>query len=104
MGGAGSGDLASLPHLSKGKLAMIDLAQRTSCTRARPRQLAPGCCRSALRGALYAVNIAGVAPVLGITRGESPEPLSVALQRLGLHVFFVVLTALATQAVLEDHR
>jgi hypothetical protein len=54
--------------------------------------------------ALYAVNIACIAPVLGITNGETAEPPSVPLQRLGLHVLFGVVTAIATAALLEDKR
>lgn len=54
--------------------------------------------------ALYAVNIASVAPVLGITKGETAEPPSVTLQRLGLHVLFGVVTAIATAALLQEDR
>lgn len=54
--------------------------------------------------ALYAVNIAGVAPVLGITKGETAEPPSIPLQRLGLHLLFGVVTAIATDALLKEDR
>jgi hypothetical protein len=53
---------------------------------------------------LYAVNIGSVAPILGITKGETAEPPSVPLQRLGLHVFFGVITAIVTEALLDKDR
>jgi predicted outer membrane lipoprotein len=44
---------------------------------------------------LYAVNIVGLAPLLGITRGEWNERPRVIGQRLGMHVLFGIATALA---------
>lgn len=44
-------------------------------------------------GTLYAVNIAGVAPLIGLTRGEGREPLAVVLERLGLRLLFGVAVA-----------
>lgn len=44
---------------------------------------------------LYAVNMVGVAPLLGITQGERNAPARQAAERFGLHVLFGVVTALA---------
>jgi hypothetical protein len=49
----------------------------------------------ALYGAgLYVVNVGGLAPLLGITRGEWKAPARVVGQRLGMHVLFGTATAL----------
>lgn len=44
-------------------------------------------------GALYAINIAGIAPLIGLTRGERREPAGVVLQRLSLHILFGIAAA-----------
>jgi hypothetical protein len=49
--------------------------------------------------ALYAVNIAGVAPVLGMTQGEAKAPVPVRLERLGLHLLYGAVTALAVDGL-----
>lgn len=59
----------------------------------------------ALYGAgLYAVNIAGVAPVLGITAGERNALPGQAAQRFGMHVLFGVATAVALDALTRRRR
>jgi hypothetical protein len=65
----------------------------------------PPVAAGALFGAgLYAVAIAGVAPRIGLTQGEDREETSVALQRLGLHVLFGVITALVVDALAPIRR
>jgi len=54
---------------------------------------------SAYGAALYTVNIAGVAPVLGMTEGEPKAPVPVRLERLGLHLLYGVVTALAADGL-----
>jgi hypothetical protein len=57
----------------------------------------------ALYGAgLYAVNIVGLAPLIGLTRGETLEPPGVVLQRLAMHLAFGVATAAATELMIDD--
>ena len=50
---------------------------------------------------LYAVAIGKVAPTTELARGENREPEGVQAQRLGIHVLFGVLTALATDAMMD---
>ena len=62
----------------------------------------PPIAAGALFGAgLYAVAIGKVAPQIKLTRGENREPDAVQARRLGVHVLFGVLTALATDAMLD---
>jgi hypothetical protein len=49
---------------------------------------------------LYAVNIAGIAPRLGITEGERAAGPRKAGERLGLHVLQTVATAMIAERVL----
>jgi hypothetical protein len=68
---------------------------------ARPYLDVPPLVAGALFGAgLYATNIVGVAPLIGLTRGEDREPYGVVVQRFGMHVFFGVVTAVATEALI----
>lgn len=46
---------------------------------------------------LYAVNIAGIAPLLGITEGERQAGPAKAIERLGLHLLQTVLTAVLAE-------
>jgi hypothetical protein len=46
---------------------------------------------------LYVVNIAGIAPLLGITEGEQNAAAPIRAERLGLHLLYGVLTALAVE-------
>ena len=63
---------------------------------------APPLAAGALFGAgLYAVAIGKVAPTIKLTRGENREPDGVQAQRLGIHVLFGVVTALATDALMD---
>ena len=65
----------------------------------------PAIAAGALFGAgLYAVAIGKVAPAIKLTRGENREPDSVQAQRLGIHVLFGVVTALATDAMMDRDR
>ena len=65
----------------------------------------PPALAGALYGAgLYAVNIAGVAPLLGITEGEQNAPPAQAAERLGLHLLFGVVTAVTLAALDRDQR
>jgi hypothetical protein len=50
---------------------------------------------------LYAVNIAGVAPLLGITEGEVQAGPRKAAERLGLHLLQTVLTAVIAERWLQ---
>ncbi len=54
----------------------------------------------ALYGAgLYAVNIAGVAPLIGLTQGERNVSAAHRAERLGVHLLFGILTALAADGL-----
>jgi len=67
-------------------------------------QAVPPVAAGALFGAgLYAVAIAGVAPRIGLTDDDHPAE-TVALQRLGLHVLFGVITALVADALAPVRR
>jgi hypothetical protein len=44
-------------------------------------------------GALYTINIVGIAPLIGLTQGEEQAPAGIRLQRLGIHVFFGIALA-----------
>ena len=60
--------------------------------------------RGALLGAgLYAVNIAGIAPLIGLTEGEIDAGPRKAAERLGVHLVFGVVTALVAEQ-LRDGR
>lgn len=48
---------------------------------------------------LYAVNIAGIAPLIGLTEGEHNASNPLRAERLGVHLLFGVVTALATEAL-----
>ena len=50
-------------------------------------------------GGLYAVNIAGIAPVLGITEGEQNVSGRVRSERLGLHIMFGLVTAVVAETL-----
>ncbi len=73
---------------------------------ARPlTQSVPPVAAGALFGAgLYAVAIAGVAPRIGLTPDDDHEVETVALQRLGLHILFGVITALVADALAPIRR
>lgn len=59
----------------------------------------------ALYGAgLYALAIGGVAPLLGITQGEQNAPAPVVAQRLGMHILYGVVTALAFEGLSRRHH
>lgn len=59
----------------------------------------------ALYGAgLYAANVAGVAPSLGITEGKWNAPTAQAAERLGLHLLFGVAAAVTLNTLNWDRR
>jgi hypothetical protein len=54
----------------------------------------------ALYGAgLYAVNIVGIAPLLGMTEGERNAPSLLRAERLGLHLLYGMLAASITDRI-----
>ena len=56
----------------------------------------------ALYGAgLYAVNIVGIAPLLGMTEGERNAPGLIRAERLGLHLLYGMLAASITDRISE---
>jgi hypothetical protein len=42
---------------------------------------------------LCALNIVGIAPLIGLTQGEGRAPISMRLQQLGIHVLFGIVLA-----------
>lgn len=48
-------------------------------------------------GALYAINIVGVAPLIGLTPGERQEPARIILERLAIHLLFGIALAAFTE-------
>jgi hypothetical protein len=52
--------------------------------------------------ALYAVNIAGIAPVIGITEGELKAGPRKAAERWGIHVLQAVVTAVIAQRLSDS--
>ncbi len=97
VGEEGTQALETLNHLLVSGLFGAVFGLLRPATKAVP-PLAAG----ALFGAgLYAVAIVKVAPTIGLTRGENREPDEVQAQRLGIHVLFGVLTALATDAMID---
>jgi len=57
----------------------------------------------ALYGAgLYVINIAGIAPLIGLTEGERNAPAPVRAERLGLHVLYGVLTAVVADELANE--
>ena len=70
------------------------------------REAAPGLSPVALGtlygSALYAVNIAGIAPVLGITEGEVQAGPRKATERWAIHVLQAVVTALVAERLTSD--
>jgi hypothetical protein len=77
-----------------------------ACGAARPHlDGVPPIVAGALYGAsLYAINIVGIAPLIGLTRGEGREPTGVVAQRLAMHVLFGIATAAATEVLLRHGR
>lgn len=71
---------------------------------ARLREMVPDLPDWALGAAwgsgLYAVNIAGIAPVLGITEGEIAAGPRTAAERLGLHLLQSIATAMIAERLL----
>ena len=54
---------------------------------------------AAYGAALYAINIAGIAPVLGMTEGEYNASKAVRKERLGLHLLYGALTGFVADLV-----
>ena len=53
---------------------------------------------------LYVINIAGIAPLIGLTEGEQNAPAPVRAERLGLHVLYGVLTAIVADELANERR
>ena len=51
---------------------------------------------------LYVINIAGIAPLIGLTEGERNAPAPVRAERFGLHVLYGVLTALVADELANE--
>ena len=51
---------------------------------------------------LYVINIAGIAPLIGLTEGERNAPAPVRAERLGLHVLYGVLTAVVADELANE--
>lgn len=58
---------------------------------------------AAYGAALYAINIAGLAPVLGMTEGEHNAPNAVRMERLGVHLLYGALTGLVADLVSDPN-
>jgi len=54
---------------------------------------------AAYGAALYVINIAGIAPLLGMTEGEYNASSAVRKERLGLHLLYGALTGLVADLV-----
>ncbi|MET0376290.1 MAG: hypothetical protein ABW128_18785 [Rhizorhabdus sp.] len=65
--------------------------------------LSPVVIGAAYGTALYAVNIAGIAPVLGITEGERQAGPHKALERWTVHVIQAVVTAVTADWLTAEH-
>ncbi len=61
--------------------------------------VSPGLLGALYGGGLYVVNIAGIAPVLGITEGEQNVSGRVRGERLGLHILYGFVTAVVAEAL-----
>ena len=71
----------------------------------RPHVRWPATVLGALYGsALYAINIVGIAPRIGMTRGESRVSTGVSAQRLAMHVLFGVATAAIAESLMKPSR
>jgi hypothetical protein len=70
-------------------------------TRPATRLIPPVLAGGLFGAGLYAVAIAKVAPLIGLTREEADESKDVRLQRLGIHVLFGVITAVCTDALTD---
>lgn len=64
--------------------------------------LSPAVLGTLYGSALYAVNIAGIAPVLGITEGEIEAGPRKAAERWAIHVLQAVVTALVAERLADD--
>lgn len=51
---------------------------------------------------LYAVNIGGIAPVLGITEGETQAGVRKATERCAVHVIQTIVTAIVAERLTTD--
>lgn len=53
---------------------------------------------------LYLVNIAGIAPLLGLTKGEQNASMGLRSERLGMHVLYGIVTAIAVDTLTRAER
>lgn len=93
LGAAGTTLLEQLNHLG----ASAAFGFGYGLLRERMRGLPAPALGGAYGAALYALNIGAIAPRLGITEGEAKAGPAVALQRLGMHLFYGIGTAAATE-------
>ncbi|HJU19004.1 MAG TPA: hypothetical protein VJ770_21320 [Stellaceae bacterium] len=68
----------------------------------RPFNVPPILAGTLYGAGLYAINIVGIAPLIGLTRGEGREPPGVVAQRFAMHVLFGVATAMATERLIGN--
>lgn len=59
----------------------------------------PALLGSAYGAGLYAVNIAGIAPLIGLTEGEVRAGPGPAAQRLAMHVLYGLVTAVVAESL-----
>ncbi len=68
-------------------------------TRPLTRAIPPVAAGALFGVGLYAVAIAKIAPLIGLTEGEDKASDALSAERLGLHVLFGVVTAIVTDAI-----
>jgi hypothetical protein len=71
--------------------------------RRRLPEVPPAALGALYGGALYAINIAAIAPMIGLTRGEAQETGRVVVQRLAMHLFFGTALAAFAEFAQEAH-
>jgi hypothetical protein len=59
---------------------------------------------AAFGAALYVINIAGIAPVLGMTEGEHNAPNAVRIERLAVHILYGAITGLVADLVSNPRK
>jgi hypothetical protein len=98
IGDAGTSAVEFVNHL--GASAAFALALPT--LRELAPSLSPAAVGTLYGTALYAVNIGGIAPVLGITEGEVRAGPRKAAERWGIHVLQAVVTAVVAERLVSD--
>jgi uncharacterized membrane protein YagU involved in acid resistance len=98
IGEAGTSVLEQLNHVAASGVFGIVYARG----RRHFRSLAPLAAGALFGTGLYALNIGGIAPLIGLTHGEWKVPPQTALQRLGTHILFGVVTAVIADSLIGD--